>query len=124
MTITAADIRNAVTTIRYELAGSAIEAMGLPVADALDVYGDALLETYPNASVTVRKANVDASSMEARGEIDGEEFTLIRRHFGAASVACDPEALEVSSDVERSLDADEQDVWGRACEMAAARAAG
>ena len=114
-------IRAAITTIRYELAPSAIEAMGVSADVACDVFGDALLEVYPNASVTVRRANIDGCSMEARGETDdGDEVVITRRHFGGATVLTDEGY--VSSDVERAIDADDQDVWERACKRAEGRA--
>lgn len=122
-TITAAAVRTAIESIRYELAPSAIDAMGLPAAEACDVFGDALLDVYPNASVTVVKSSVDASKMTARGEIDGAEFVLARDHFGSVSFSADPSELEVSVDGERSLDGDDQDVWERACKLAETRAA-
>lgn len=117
--ITAAQIRTAIIEIRYELAPSAIDAMGVDVSKACDDFGAALLEVYPNADVTVRRASVDASSMRADGEIDGSPFTVTKRHFGDPSIACDPEALEVSAGVEMSLADDERRVWERACAIAA-----
>ena len=118
-TLTAATIRASITAIRYELAPSAIDAMGLDTDAALVVFGDALLEVYPNASVTVRRANIDGSTMDATGEIDGEGIALVRRHFGGTTVAT---GLDVSVDAERSIAADDQDVWERACKLAAERA--
>ena len=117
--ITAAQIRNAITEIRYELAPSAIDAMDVNSDDACDAYARALLEVYPNADVTVRRANIDGSSMRADGEIDGTPLCITKRHFGAASISCDPEALEVSASVEMSIGEDDHRVWERACLIAA-----
>ena len=118
-TTTAAQIRTAITEIRYELAPSAIDAMGVDSGDACDAYASALLEVYPNADVTVRRANIDGSSMRADGEIDGAAFCVTKRHFGGASISCDPEVIEVSASVEMSIADDEHRVWERACQIAA-----
>jgi hypothetical protein len=118
-TPTAAQIRTAITEIRYELAPSAIDAMGVDSDDACDAWVSALLEVYPNADVIVRRSNVDASSMRADGEIDGEQVCIIKRHFGAPSISCDPDAIEVSASVEASIAADDHRVWERACQIAA-----
>jgi hypothetical protein len=56
--------------------------------------------------------------MRADGEIDGTPFCVTKRHFGAPSISCDPEALEVSASVEMSLADDEHRVWERACQIA------
>ena len=117
--ITAAQIRTAITEIRYELAPSAIDALGGVTVEACDAFATALMEVYPNAVVTVRRANVDASSMRADGEIDGEQVCIIKAQFGAASVACDPEIFDVSASVEASIAADDERVWERACQIAA-----
>ena len=117
--ITAAQIRTAITEIRYELAPSAIDAMGVDSGEACDAYASALLEVYPNADVTVRRANIDGSSMRADGEIDGTPLCILKGHFGAASIACDPEALEVSASVEMSIADDDHRAWERACAIAA-----
>lgn len=116
-TITADTIRSAIETIRYELAPSAIEALGVDASRACDVFGDALLEVYPNASVTVIRASVDASSMTARGELDdGEEVVIRRDHFGRTEVDTRDGSVGVS--VVRDIEGDDQRVWERACALA------
>ena len=117
--ITAAQIRTAITEIRYALAPSAIDAMGVDSGEACDAYASALLEVYPNADVTVRRASVDASSMVSEGEIDGGAVCVHRGHFGHRSVACDPARFLVSAEVEASIAADDERVWERACVIAA-----
>lgn len=117
--LTAAQIRTAITEISYDLAPSAIDAMGGVTDEACDAFASALLEVYPNADVTVRRASIDASSMRADGEIDGEQLCIVRGHFGEAGVSFDPEVFDVSASAEASIAADDQHVWERACLIAA-----
>lgn len=117
--LTADQIRKAITSITYDLAPSAIDALGGVTDEACDAFASALLEVYPNADVTVRRASVDASSMTSEGEIDGGAVCVHRGHFGHRSVACDPARFLVSAEVEASIAADDERVWERACLIAA-----
>ena len=110
----AATVRNAVTTIRYELGASAAANIDDDRTFAMSCFEEALLALYPNAEVTVVRSNVDASRMDAKGEIDGAEFVVARGHFGGASIY----GVDVTRSVERAIDADDNDAFERACRIA------
>lgn len=111
----AATIRNAVTTVHYELGASA--AKNIDPDDrtfAMACFEEALLALYPNATVSVIRSSVDASRMTAEGEVDGEEFIIARDHFGATSI----HGVDVTRSVEHSIDGDDNDAFEHACRIA------
>ena len=111
---TAAALRNAVTTIHYELGASAAANIDDDRTFAMACFEEALMALYPNATVSVIRSSVDASRMTAEGEIDGEEFIIGRDHFGATTI----HGINVSDSVERSIDADDNDAFDHACRIA------
>ena len=111
---TAAALRNAVTTIHYELGASAAKNIDDDRTFAMACFEKALLALYPNATVSVIRSSVDASRMTAEGEVDGEEFIVARDHFGATSI----HGVNVSDSAERSIAADDNDAFDHACRIA------
>ena len=115
-TLTASALADAVTTVDYRLAPSAIDHLdgGDKSIDACDIFADALLEVFPNASVTVRAASADESHGTARGEIDGEDFALavrgVRVDIGTGA--------DVASDADRDLSGLLRAAWERAVKAA------
>ena len=115
-TLTASALADAVTTVDYRLAPSAIDHLdgGDKSIDACDIFADALLEVFPNASVTVRAASADESRGTARGEIDGEDFALavrgVRVDIGTGA--------DVASDADRDLSGLLRAAWERAVKAA------
>ena len=109
-------------TVRYSLSTEAAGELG---PDALDVYEAALTAAlsaeHPGAEVdvTVRLANVDASSFDATCETDaGVDLRVRKNHFGAVTVAVDPDEMDdaAQSSIEESFARADRKAWERACE--------
>ena len=115
-THTASTLCAAVTSVDYRLAPSAIDHLtgGDESIDACDIFGDALLEVFPAASVTVRPASADESRMTARGEIDGEGFVVSER-AGHVDIGT---GADVAHDADRSISESLAVAWERAVKVA------
>jgi hypothetical protein len=101
------DLATEAAEITYDLAPSAAEGICDDTARAREAFAAALRAQYPNADVTVRLANVDASSYWISGERDGLAWGVSKRHFGGASWTADPDLDVNVSSVE--TDANERD---------------
>lgn len=109
-----------VTSIRYSLAPSASDALGLDDEEACEVYARALQEQHPSAVIEVTPNRTDESRVEYEGIVGEELFTATQRgsrvYVGAVSdgmSATDVRALE------ESLRAADADAWERAVALAA-----
>ena len=106
-TATRFDISTAADEIVYHLAPSSAEGICDDTDRARAAFTDALRAQYPNASVAVRLADVDASSYWISGDLDGLEWTVSKRHFGGATWSADPDIDVDVTSVE--MEADERD---------------